>query len=169
MPQTSSSSTLYAVGWKLLVGTLITGILVELLNANLYAIWVYSWPWNTVMISPINVSLTVLTLGWFLLWLGSLLCSFGYLALFRNHSVQRAWVWGWVVIAFLFELINVYLFRAWQYPAANLWWGTRMTTNPFGTFVIPGLEFSILVPLGYAACGVIAYWITSTLFPRTIN
>ena len=136
--------------WEFLIGTLLAGVLIEFVNANIYQIWVYKFPWDLYVIPFVNTSLVTLTLGWFLLALGAFVLMFVYEELRPDQNIEHAWVIGWIAMGFLYEIFNSKIWQTWVYPQSTV----------FGKHLIPFLDFSIFVPIvGYAGVGLISFWI----------
>jgi hypothetical protein len=154
--------------WEFLVGTIVAGFIIEFLNANVYQIWVYKWPWNWFVIPFFNTSIITLTLGWLLLGLGSLVLTIFYEELRTDSNIQHAWIMGWVLMGFIYEFINSKIWNMWAYPqSGNI--GAYTIPSIFGHFVIPFLDFSIFVPIiGYAGCGLISFWVIRYIL-RNLN
>lgn len=152
--------------WRFIAGTLITGMLIEIINANFYQVWVYKWPWNWFVIPFFNTSIITLTLGWLLLALGALVLAIFYEKLRTDKNIEHAWIIGWVLMGFIYEFINFKIWNMWVYTqSGNI--GSYNVPNVFGHFLIPFLDFSIFVPIvGYAGCGLISFWIIKLLLKK---
>lgn len=143
------------LNWKkFLIGTLITGFLIEYLNENVYKIWIYYWPWNLYALPLLNTGLVSLTLGWLVLYSCALSLSLIYGKKFNDKKLSRTWIIGWILMGFILEFFNSKIYRTWIYSEMTI----------FGKFLIPFLGFGVFVPiLGYGGVGLVSYLMTKYL------
>jgi hypothetical protein len=141
------------VEWKdLFLGTLLSGIFTELLNFNIYQIWVYEFPWNLWLIPILNLSPMII-----FIWTGLFLVSYFILNLLITilnvkHSGLKTffkfWIISWIISGFLLESFNSLIYRTWYYPEQPL----------FSWLKIPFLNFSFFVPtIGWGGCGILTF------------
>ena len=134
--------------WYIVAGTLIGGFLTEIFNQYAVTFWIYEKPWNIYFFSPFPIGISLI-LGWIVLTFGVLLLSSLIIKFKPQIGFFYSWIISWVVIGFISEIFNVYV------------WTTYIYNEPyiFTKWIIPYLNFSIFVPiLGYGIItGILTY------------
>ena len=124
--------------WKwYILGTLLAGFIIELLNHYWWRWWIYlePWMWSPNAFFPFG---TITILGWVVMAFSVLILHMLLKFFFPKGKTRTLWIISWVIMGYIYEAINIFIWRTWTY-------------NPPWSHSI----FALVPILGYGVTGVI--------------
>jgi len=133
------------------LGTMLTAVLIELLNAFYLKLWSYNLVWSALAFLPFSNFGMFGFIGWTVLWISTLSITYNLSKKFFIHSFL-IWILAWFLNGFIAETINAKL-------AVGMWIHYGITA----LYPMPILDFSPIALVGWVAIGAISWVIIFVL------